>query len=178
MGCSKQLTVEEVVSLARKYGAKDPLLVAAIAKVESNFCVDAVGPADECGIMQTRVPTAQWVTGQPISCEELFNPNKSIAVGVRYLNYLIDSYGLPDAISAYHAGSPRPGSSYERKVVSEYIALGGRADWATNQGTPTQPTNPKSPSTGLDPIARYALLFAGVLLGTVLIGTAITGDRD
>ena len=181
MGCSRRLTFDEVLSYARRYGARDPLLVAAMAYVESNFCVDARGAAGECGIMQIKPSTASDVMKQPITCEQLDNPAVSIAIAVRYLHLLQDRYGERGGISAYNAGRPVIGGEYERKVLAAYSRFGGNA--ARYGGgevirAGTTPAQPHAPTGSDDETIGRVALFSAVMLGTFLLGTAIRRLRE
>jgi len=118
VGCKERLDLDRVLRLASLAGARDPQLAAAIAKVESDFCADAVGSAGECGIMQVLPSTAEQVLGRPVDCDDLKNPAIGMAAGVRYLELMLDTFGgdVARAVSAYNTG---PGGAFNRSYVSK-----------------------------------------------------------
>lgn len=105
----------EIRAAARRH-AVDPLLLAAIVEVESNFEADAVSPKGAVGLMQL-MPVHFDATQQP------FEPHVNLDLGARFLGGLVDRFGdLPTALAAYHAG---PGA-VER--------AGGRAPYSSTRG--------------------------------------------
>lgn len=100
-----------VVREARAVGL-DPLLVAAVIEVESTFRAYAVSRAGAVGLMQVMPRTARWIgerIGDPIRrSEQLFDPERNIRIGVRYLAELQERFGRLDlALLAYNAGPTR-----------------------------------------------------------------------
>jgi soluble lytic murein transglycosylase-like protein len=76
----------------------DPLLVAAIVEVESNFAPDAVSAKGAIGLMQL-MPVHFEAAERP------FEPTANLELGTRYLGELSRRFGaLPIALAAYHAG--------------------------------------------------------------------------
>ena len=102
---------EAVTEICAPYGI-DPWLVMAIIREESGFDPEAGSTAGACGLMQLMPTTAEWVirqAGFSIATEQaLTDPYWNIAVGVWYLDWLMEWYGggdaLPMAVAAYNAG--------------------------------------------------------------------------
>lgn len=112
---------------ADKYGV-NPHLVKAVARIESCFDIYAVSSAGAKGLMQLMPRTAQQY-----GVYDLFDVNKNVETGVRYLAELIKqfSYNEKLALAAYNAGPgavthyqgipPYPETqAYVRKVLSKY----------------------------------------------------------
>jgi lysozyme len=113
----------------------DPLLLHAIARVESRHQPRAVSPAGAHGLMQVIVPTARrfGVDAAP----QLHDPQTNLQVSARYLKTLQQRFGndLPLVLAAYNAGEGaverhgrrvppyRETQDYVRKVLSEYSLL-------------------------------------------------------
>lgn len=100
-----------VVREARAAGL-DPLLVAGVIWVESSFRDRAVSPVGAMGLMQVMPATGTWFgekIGAPVrDPEELFDPERNIHIGVRYLSWLLKRFGrLDHALVAYNAGPTR-----------------------------------------------------------------------
>ncbi len=94
---------EQIQNAASKNGI-DPMLVASIISVESNFNSRAISSKSAFGLMQLRPKTAA-----NFSVRNLFDPQQNIDAGTRYLKELLDRYGqnLPLALAAYNAGPAR-----------------------------------------------------------------------
>ncbi|MBV8201148.1 MAG: lytic transglycosylase domain-containing protein, partial [Acidobacteria bacterium] len=92
-----------IYQIARSY-ALNPLLVAAIAKVESDFNPRARSRKGACGLMQVLPSTARRF-GLPRK-RDLFNPRKNIETASRYLRWLVDRFGDDPVrvLAAYNAG--------------------------------------------------------------------------
>lgn len=91
----------------------NPLLVAALVRVESHFQEDDVSHAGAVGLMQLMPQTASWAAGEigmklrgPIDLSE---PTLNVRLGSWYIAYLIKLFHgqLPEAIAAYNAGPNR-----------------------------------------------------------------------
>ncbi|HEX4951952.1 MAG TPA: lytic transglycosylase domain-containing protein [Thermoanaerobaculia bacterium] len=93
---------ELIFSTAEKHQV-NPSLVAAVVRAESAFRSTAVSPKGACGLMQLMPATAHrfGVRGW-----EIFEPDKNLGAGVRYLRWLLDRYddNLALALAAYNAG--------------------------------------------------------------------------
>ena len=93
--------------------AVDPLLVAAVARVESHFREDDISHAGAVGLMQLMPNTAVWLSGQIglklRNAEELARPDINVRLGSLYLAYLLRIFRghLPEAVAAYNAGPGR-----------------------------------------------------------------------
>jgi soluble lytic murein transglycosylase-like protein len=92
-----------IYQVARSY-ALNPLLVAAIAKVESDFNPRARSRKGACGLMQVLPATARRFGLQ--RRRDLFNPRKNIETASRYLRWLVDRFGDDPirVLAAYNAG--------------------------------------------------------------------------
>ncbi|MFN4197009.1 MAG: lytic transglycosylase domain-containing protein [Caldimicrobium sp.] len=78
----------------------DPLLLKAIAKVESNFNPRAISPKGAMGIMQI-IPT----TAKLVGLSNPFDPVENIYSGAKYLKWLLDEFkDLKLSLAAYNAG--------------------------------------------------------------------------
>jgi hypothetical protein len=84
---------------ARRYGLP-PELVAAVVEAESDFRPRLVSEKNAQGLMQI-VPE----TGRLMGTSDLFNPEKNVAAGTKYLHYLMNRFGDQRiALAAYNAG--------------------------------------------------------------------------
>jgi lysozyme len=113
----------------------DPLLLHAIARVESRHQPGAVSPAGAHGLMQVIVPTARQFGVD--DARELHDPLTNLYVSARYLKSVQLRLGndLPLVLAAYNAGEGaverygrrvppyRETQDYVRKVLAEYSFL-------------------------------------------------------
>lgn len=92
-----------IYQVARSY-ALNPLLVAAIAKVESDFNPRARSRKGACGLMQVLPSTARRFG--LARKRDLFNPRKNLETASRYLRWLVDRFGDDPVrvLAAYNAG--------------------------------------------------------------------------
>jgi soluble lytic murein transglycosylase-like protein len=92
-----------IYQIARTY-ALNPLLVAAMVQVESDFNPRARSRKGACGLMQVLPSTARRF-GLPRS-RDLFNPRKNLVAASRYLRWLVDRFGDDPlrVLAAYNAG--------------------------------------------------------------------------
>jgi len=86
----------------------DPLLVAAVIRVESRFYPRARSSHGACGLMQLMPETAQMAArklGLPYEPEKLYDPEYNLRLGTWYLSSLLEEFGeLPPALAAYNGG--------------------------------------------------------------------------
>lgn len=100
---------QEIESSAEKYGV-DPMLVAAIIRVESNFRPNRKSPKGAIGIMQIMPETAEWIMekegDRSFTLEDLRDPATNIRVGTRYIGMLNRQFKDDPVrvIASYNAG--------------------------------------------------------------------------
>lgn len=104
---------EEIKSSAETYGL-DPLLIAAIIRVESNYKENAVSAKGAVGIMQLMPETAQWIiekgSFQNVTVEDAASrAADGIRLGAWYVRELHRQFdgNLPVVLAAYNAGPGR-----------------------------------------------------------------------
>lgn len=126
--------VGPIVDVARDNGL-DPLLLHAIAHVESRHDSNAVSPAGARGLMQVMPATGKRFGAK--NEQSLFDPNTNLRASAAYLRTLLLRYHdeLPLVLAAYNAGEgavDRAGRSippypetrdYVRKVLTAYRRL-------------------------------------------------------
>lgn len=118
---------EKFVRFGAEFGV-DPILIKAIARVESCFHIKAVSSAGAKGVMQLMPATAG-----DYGVYDLFDPEKNIRTGVRYFSemYKKFDYNHKLALAAYNAGPgavahyqgipPYPETQrYVKKVLKQY----------------------------------------------------------
>ncbi len=109
----------------------DPLLVRAVIEVESGFDPRAVSHKGAKGLMQINP-----ITAKHLGVRDVFDVSQNVEAGVRYLRYLLESYGwnLHRALAAYNAGPAtvrqyngippfRETRRYVKRVVKAYERL-------------------------------------------------------
>ena len=119
--------------VARAYDI-DPLLLHAIARVESRHQPGAISPAGAYGLMQVIAPTARQFGVD--DARQLYDPLINLRVSASYLKSLQLRFGndLPLVVAAYNAGEGaverygglppyRETQDYVRKVLVEYDFL-------------------------------------------------------
>jgi soluble lytic murein transglycosylase-like protein len=91
----------DAIATAADRNALDRALLAAVAKVESNFNPYAVSPKGACGILQLMPKTAKR-----FGVTNVFDAAQNIDGGARYLRWLLDRFeGRVDlALAGYNAG--------------------------------------------------------------------------
>lgn len=88
----------------------DPLLIAAVMRVESAYDRYAISSKGARGLMQIMPETAIWAAEQMglegFRVEQLFDPDVNIAIGVWYLATLREQFGgeMIPALAAYNGG--------------------------------------------------------------------------
>ena len=134
-GTARPAVFAPLIDRAARAHDIDPLLLHAIARVESRHQPDAISHAGAHGMMQVIVPTARrfGVDG----AKNLHDPQTNLDVSARYLKTLQRRFGndLPLVLAAYNAGEGavekygrqippyRETQGYVRKVISEYELL-------------------------------------------------------
>jgi soluble lytic murein transglycosylase len=113
------VSYEKDILLSSREHDVDPLLVAAIIRVESNFSPERVSAKKAAGLMQIMPQTAEWIVERggyaPEAVEQLHQPDVAIELGVWYLRELKRQFApvlkemeTKDAVSllaaAYNAG--------------------------------------------------------------------------
>jgi soluble lytic murein transglycosylase-like protein len=126
---------EIIFSVSQEYNI-DPLLIYAIAEVESNFNAKAVSHAGAQGLMQIMPDTARRysIDNQEY---ELFNPLDNLRISSNYLRSLHKIFGnnIPLILAAYNAGENavikygykippyKETTNYVEKVMKRYMEL-------------------------------------------------------
>jgi len=104
----------EIKQHAAAFG-QDPLLIAAIIRVESNYKENAVSPKGALGIMQLMPDTAAWILEKEALFKDLDMQDASsradagIRLGTWYVKELNRQFdgNLPVVLAAYNAGPGR-----------------------------------------------------------------------
>jgi soluble lytic murein transglycosylase-like protein len=91
----------DVIAEAADRNVLDRALLAAVAKVESNFNPYAVSPKGACGILQLMPGTAKR-----FGVKNVFDVAQNVDAGARYLRWLLDRFGghVELALAGYNAG--------------------------------------------------------------------------
>lgn len=103
---------DAIAAAAARQGL-DPLLVAAIVRVESGFNARAQSPKGARGLMQVMPDTGAWVAQQlnwpDFHPDMLYDPERNLAIGTWYLRHLATVFdgNLVAALAAYNAGLNR-----------------------------------------------------------------------
>jgi soluble lytic murein transglycosylase-like protein len=154
-----------VVREARALGI-DPLLVAGVIQVESSFRWKAVSPVGARGLMQVMPATGAWFgarIGAPVrSPDELFDPERNIHIGVRYLGWLLKRFKRVDhALVAYNAGPARAARVLEGPTASEWLGnyprkvLRAQRRYRAQLVPPNPVPPPPRPGVSAGPRARW-----------------------
>lgn len=105
------ISYREEIEAAAVANQVDPLLIAAIIRVESNYRTSSESHKGAIGIMQLMPDTASWLIDRDSSLSSLRNkdlrdPAVNIELGARYLQYLNERFGGNRAAmsAAYNAG--------------------------------------------------------------------------
>lgn len=93
----------EIIFAAGKRHGVNPQLVAAVIRAESAFDPRAISPKGARGLMQLMPATGKRYG---VRTAELFQPEKNIDAGVRYLAFLAKKFDgdLPKVLAGYNAG--------------------------------------------------------------------------
>jgi soluble lytic murein transglycosylase-like protein len=91
----------DLIAEAADRNTLDRALLAAVAKVESNFNPYAVSPRGACGILQLMPGTVKR-----FGVKNVFDAAQNIDAGARYLRFLLDRFGgrVDLALAGYNAG--------------------------------------------------------------------------
>ncbi len=96
-----------IVEVGNNYDV-DPLLIAALIKVESDYNPEAISPKGAVGLMQIMPDTGRWVADQNrkrFKPDDLKEPEININYGVYYLAKLMGEFPTEHAaLAAYNAG--------------------------------------------------------------------------
>jgi soluble lytic murein transglycosylase len=112
---------EAIEANAAKYGI-DPLLVAAIIRVESNYKPELVSSKGAIGLMQLMPDTAQWILEMDgfasLTMDSLYEPKSNIMMGTKYIHLLNNQFNsnLAEVLAAYNAGPGNVSKWRETKV--------------------------------------------------------------
>jgi len=134
-GSSRPVALAPLIDRVAQVHDIDPLLLHAIARVESRHQPGALSPAGAQGLMQVMAPTARKFGVD--DARELRDPLTNLDVSARYLKSLQSQFGndLPLVLAAYNAGEGavkrygghvppyRETQGYVRKVLAEYDLL-------------------------------------------------------
>ena len=130
---------EDIFRVSQEYNI-DPLLLHAIAEVESHFNAKAVSHAGAQGLMQIMPDTARRF-GMTNPEHELFNPISNLRISSNYIRALHKIFGnnIPLILAAYNAGENavikygykippyRETKNYVKKVMKRYLELKGES---------------------------------------------------
>jgi len=100
---------KDIAVSAKNYGV-DPVLIAAIIRVETNFNPDKTSKKGAIGLMQLMPDTAKWIVDRAGYAEEtaksLHRADVNIEVGAWYLRSLFDQFdgNRIAVLAAYNAG--------------------------------------------------------------------------
>lgn len=133
-----------LVKYADKYDVPYSLILS-IIELESNFDQNIVGADQDRGYMQIIPGTEKWLAtefGEELELEydpnQIFEPDYNLALGIKYLDLLMDSYGAnyerilseynrgPSNLAQYYAAYQTYSTTYSRTVLSKaskYVAL-------------------------------------------------------
>lgn len=102
-----------------------------LVRVESSFNGRAVGPAGSIGFTQVQPRTARWLD-PGVTVEDLFETDRNLELGFRYLRMLIDRYRDtrlallaynrgPGTVEALLASGEDPGNGYASRVLGRSL---------------------------------------------------------
>ncbi|UUZ80124.1 lytic transglycosylase domain-containing protein [Paenibacillus sp. P26] len=100
---------QEIREMAGKYQL-DPLLIAAIIRVESNYQSETVSKKGAYGLMQLMPDTSDWIIEKAHFSDDykdqLHHPKVSIELGAWYLNWMAKQFdgNMVAVIAGYNAG--------------------------------------------------------------------------
>ena len=98
----------DIIDKYSKQYNSDPLMIAAIIKVESDFDTNAVSPMNAKGLMQIVPDTGKWISErleEEYHDDKLHDPDYNIHLGAYYYEYLYEHFGdVEIALAAYNGG--------------------------------------------------------------------------
>ena len=100
----------QIISSEARLNGLDPLLVVAVAYVESSFAEKALSTKGARGLMQIMPETGSWAAEQlgleGFTVGHLFEPRVNIVIGAWYLHNLLEQYNgnVHLALAAYNSG--------------------------------------------------------------------------
>ncbi|MCC2685879.1 MAG: lytic transglycosylase [Paenibacillaceae bacterium] len=109
---------QEISFHANQFGV-DPLLIASIIRVESNFKPDRVSNKGAVGLMQIMPDTAEWMFQRDpfrhMTQEHLVIPADNIQMGTWYVQWLLEQFkgNVNAMLAAYNAGPGNAGKWLE-----------------------------------------------------------------
>ena len=85
---------------------QSPYLFLSLVREESHFDKKAKSSVGALGLSQLMPATANFITKSTLTQETLYEPNKNIEIGLKYFNYLVNTFNQNEylAILAYNAG--------------------------------------------------------------------------
>lgn len=104
------LRYRDLIAAEARRNGLDPLVLAAVIRVESGFRPEATSSVGARGLMQVVPETGAWAArrmGRPVfHPDQLFDPAVNVSVGAWYLAALRREFGgsLPAALAAYNGG--------------------------------------------------------------------------
>jgi hypothetical protein len=119
-----RVEVESILDDVAMAHSIDPALLAAIARVESGECADAVSPKGAAGLMQLMPETAS-----EYGVDDRFDPVQNALGAARFIDYLRRDrargrLSLPEILAAYNAGEAavqRAGGIPHYRETEEYV---------------------------------------------------------
>lgn len=134
---SETVNKENIYKICKSKSFHDCNLIIALAETESNFNTKSYNPekTGSFGLLQIQCGTAKWMGQQ--DCSKLYNPYYNIKIGILYLQFLKESYGINNIktlIAAWNAGRPivckfnnpgfcKPGQFYNQTYVDKVYEL-------------------------------------------------------
>ncbi len=120
----QRLEVEGILEDVALVHSLDPTLLSAIARVESDECIDAVSPKGAVGLMQLMPATAS-----NFGVEDRFDPVQNALGAARFIDYLKrdrpeGKLSLPEVLAAYNAGEgavTRAGGIPHYRETEDYV---------------------------------------------------------
>ncbi|MEX2461923.1 MAG: lytic transglycosylase domain-containing protein [Paenibacillaceae bacterium] len=100
---------EAIDASANQFGV-DPLLIAAIIRVESNYKPELVSSKGAMGLMQLMPDTAKWILEMDgfssLNMKSIYEPKANIQMGTKYIDLLNRQFNsnLAEVLAAYNAG--------------------------------------------------------------------------